>query len=1042
MFNFYIKRETLPVLILMVTWSIWGFSGAYAQEQSTASVKISGVTQDSYGTPVADVKLLDASETLITTSDANGYFEISDFAGSQLLFEHPGYNTQRLSLNYLTSQGQDVLKIKLVEKFLKKTNELDVLYDTRNKDQYLGATATIYNNQLTTTLAPTYMYSLAGRLTGLHTEQGRGMRNPETVSNANQDLIGSIPVNGNAAPSDNTEFFLNLRGQSPVIVIDGVQRNISSIDPETIESISVQKDALSSILLGMRSSRGVLLVTTKKPDKEGFEVSFTGQAGIQQIEQTPNPLPSYQYAYLLNEALQNDGSAPVYTPADFDGYRNGSDRYLYPDNNWFDQALNKTAPISSYNLNIKGGGEMAKYYVGLGYFNQEGHFKTSDANSYDTNLSLDRYLITTKLAIEVTDDLDLGLSLFGRIEDGIQPGAGVSTILSSIYSTPNNAYPVYNPDGSYGGNVSFNNNIMSQTINSGYIKDTKKDAIASINLDYDLGKFVDGLSIEALSNISTQNRSATVRNKRALVYEYIPGKDGDENKYSPFGILNSQVNNFVSVSSTRYWYGQLALNYEQDFGMHSLDAKLLGDMYVISLNYDLPQKPKDLAADVKYDYDDRYFLEAAVNYSYFNRYRPGNQWGLFYAFGAGWDISQEAFLDDVTWLDKLKLRAVYGKTGNGIDNSGYYTWRQSFQESPVTNIYLQGYSDALGNGTFENTPLANPDITWEKAHKVSVGLDASLFDNKLQFTADYYRDKYYDLLQLRGRTIALIGVDYPVENIGENLYTGFETTVTYQDNVGDFNYFVTANWSLQDSEVLFMDEQFRQEDYNRRTGQPVGTRFGLVADGFFNSVEEIEQSATIENFAVQPGDIRYKDLNNDGVIDQFDQTAIAGTKPLTYYGLNAGFSYKGFDFSMMFQGVYNRDIYVSDNVLLAGFQGVGQTYGQAYEPIINRWTPETADTATYPRLTAGGNAYNSNPNFWSTSFWVKSGDYLRLRNVSMAYTLPAHLTKGFFDSRVKIFINGSNLLTFSKYDLVDPEVTNFSNYPLLRTISGGLNLKF
>jgi TonB-linked SusC/RagA family outer membrane protein len=1040
MLKFYIKRSNLVFLVSVLTALIGVVTGAQAQKGTGVSGNINGVTLNSYGNPVPNVLLVNSAKDSLTTSDVNGHFNLDSNPSRYIYFEHPAYYVKRIAFEGINPG--DSLRIKLTERFLKQTENLDVLYDTVDKEEFLGSASTVYTNELTSTLAPSFIYSLPGRLTGLYTEQYRGIRNPSSSSNSNPDLIGSIPVLGNSSPSDNSEFYLNLRGQGPVTVIDGVQRDISSIDPENIESISVQKDALSSILLGMKSSRGVLLVTTKKPDVEGFEVSLTGQAGVQTPLNLPKPLPAYQYAYLLNEALQNDGNAPVYSPENFNTYRNGGDPYLYPDNNFYDKILKENAPISSYNLNIKGGSETAKYFVGLGYMNQEGHFKSSSENSYNTNLALDRYLITTKLAIQVTDDLDLGLSLFARIEDGTQPGAGVNNILSAIYSTPNNAYPIHNPDGSFGGNVSFNNNILSQTTNSGYIEDSKKDAVASIDLDYNLGRFMEGLSFSALTNISTQNRSATVRNKRSLVYEFKPGEDGEESGYSPFGALNSQVNNFVSVASTRYWYGQISLNYEKDFGLHSFKAKVLGDKYVVSLNYDLPQKPADIAGDVKYNFADKYFLEGALNYSSYNRYRPGNQWGLFYAFGLGWDIAKENFLSDAKWLNQLKLRGVYGKTGNGIDNSGYYTWRQSFQESPVTNTYLQGYSDALGNGTFENSPLANPNISWEKADKINVGVDLSLFNDKLKLTGDYYYDKYYDLLQIRGRNIALIGFDYPVENIGRNLYTGVETSITYQDNIADFNYFITANWSQQDSEVLFMDEQFKQEDYNKRTGQPVGTRFGLVADGFFNSIEEIQQNATLEGFDVQPGDIRYKDLNNDGVINQFDQSGIANTKPLSFYGVNAGFNFKGFDLSVMLQGVYNRDIYVSDNILQSGFQSIGQTYGQAYQPIINRWTPETAETATYPRLTAGGNTYNSNPNFWSTSFWVKSGDYFRIRNVSLGYTLPANFTRGFFDSSVRLFANGSNLFTSSSYDLVDPEISNFSSYPILRTISGGFNIKF
>lgn len=1043
MLDFYSKKNRKRKILLFFMLSLTAPYLILAQD-SNDSIPLNtvGTISDNYGNPLANVVVRSAQNDTLANTDENGFFQLNGEKNLELLFDHRGFYVKRMKINPRLTD-KDTLEIRLTERYLKNPDTLDVLYATVDKHKYLGSASTVYTNEIANTLSPTFFYSLPGKLTGLYTEQFRGIRAPATSSNSNPDLIGSIPVLGNSAPSDNTEFYINLRGQSPVTVIDGVQRDISSIDPENIESISVQKDALSSILLGMRSSRGVLLVTTKKPDQVGFEASFTAQSGIQESLKMPEPLSAFQYAYMLNEALQNNGTSPVYTAEDFDAFKNGTDPYLHPNVNWYDKALKETAPISSYNLNVKGGGETARYFVGLGYFNQQGLFESSDENNYDTNFDLKRYLITSKLDVDVTEDFELQLSLFGRIEDGLQPGAGAGNILSSIYSTPNNAYPVFNPNDSYGGNVSFTNNILSQTVNSGYIKDSKKDAIATIDLNYDLHNFVKGLSVKALSSISTQNRSATVRNKQGLVYQYQPTQDeGGVDSYTPFGSLNSQSNNFVSVATSRYWYGQLALNYETSFGKHFLEGKLLGDQYVISLNYDLPQRPADLAANVKYNYAGKYFAEVAVNHAYYNRYRPGKQWGTFYAFGAGWDIAREDFLNQVTWLDQLKLRTVYGKTGSGIDNSGYYIWRQSYFESPVSHTYLQGYSDALGNGVYENSPLANPNITWEKANKLNIGVDISMFDSHLNITADYYYDKYYDLLQIRGKSIALIGFAYPPENIGKNLFKGIETSLTYQNNISDFNYFVTANWSQNSSEVLYTDEQFKPQEYNKRTGQPVGARFGLVADGFYSTPEEIAQSAVIEGFEIEPGDIRYKDLNNDGVVDQFDQKPIGNTKPLSFYGLTAGFNFKGFDFSILVQGVYNRDIYVADNILQAGFQGIGQSYGQAYKPIINRWTPETAETATYPRLSAGGSSYNLSPNGWSTSFWVKSGDYVRIKNLNLGYTLPLKWTKGFLESQIKIFANASNLFTHASYDLVDPEVSNFTNYPLQRVISGGLNLKF
>ncbi len=761
----------------------------------------------------------------------------------------------------------------------------------------------------------------------------------------------------------------------------------------------------------------------------------------------PKALSAYQYAYLLNEALQNDGKTAAYTSADFEAFRNGTNPVTHPNVDWFKEVMKKQAPVQSYNLGVSGGGKVAQYLVNLEYMKEDGLFRTSPANSYNTNLEYQRFLITSKININITDDFKAGVTVIGRIEDGNQQGALSSNVLYSVYTTPNNAYPICNPNGSYGGNVSFTNNILSQNINSGYTTDNARDVAANLNLDYDLGKLVQGLHIKAIGSVSSQSRSALSRSKQSITYQYIPGKAGEEAKYDPFGETISQSNDFIPVSNYQYLYGQLGLDYNTTINKHGIGAGIFADVQQVLTNYNLPNEPANLYVQVKYNYEKKYFAEAAINRSYYNGYAPGKKWGTFYAFGLGWLISHERFLADVSWLDLWKIRGVYGKTGSGIDNAGYYTWRQSFSAEAVSDYsYPQGYSRAgFQLAVLENNPLANTNLTWEKAHKTSIGTDVQLFNKSLSFTADYYYDYYFDMLQLRGKSIELIGMSYPVENMGKYSAQGIELSVSYQNNIGRFNYFIAANWNRESTKLIFMDEQFvaKSEEYNKRTGKSMSAMFGLVADGFFSSQEEINSSPVVEGYTIVPGDVKYIDMNGDGVIDQYDQQVIGGDKPLSYFGLNLGFEYFGFDFSVLFHGVYNRDIYLGDPVLMAGFQPVEQGYGQAYEHMMNRWTPETAETATLPRLTAGGNAYNSAPNDFMTSLWVKSGNYIRLKNISIGYTLPDSFSRNFLGGlRVKLFVNGQNLFTQSACKLVDPEVTDFVSYPMLRTFSAGINVKF
>lgn len=913
------------------------------------------------------------------------------------------------------------------------------------KSNTLGASSTVYTNDLVKYQSATILTGLQGRLKGLNVSPFRGMQLLRTDANTKSDIVGAIPNVGGGIYGDNSEFLISARGQSPVAIVDGVERDLYSIDPEAIESVTIQKDALSNMFLGMRSSRGALIITTKNPDaKGGFHLSLTGKFGISSaLKSGPNPLSAYQYAYLLNEALLNDGKSPLYTYDDFEAYRNGTSPYLHPDVNWKDAIMNNSTTSQAYNLNVTGGGRVAQYFVSLGYYSENGLFKTNDANSYNTNFKYNRYLITSKVNINVTDEFKVSMSLMGRIEEGNQPGGisgtGYSDLLSNVWQTPNNAYPVLNPNGTYGGNASYTQNLYAQTTGSGYISSNTRDVVGTINLKYDFDKLVKGLSVGATGNISSQVRNAIVRTKQAQVFQYSITQQGNE-AYDKYGDVSSQTNSYRSVSTYQYMYGKMYVDWERQFGMHGVKASLWGDTRTILNNYDLPMIPSNIGQKVEYNYDNKYFAQAAVTESYYNRYDNGRRWGTFWAVGLGWDISKEKFME-ASKIDQLKLRATYGHTGNGIDNAGYFSYLKRYNEDSGF-WYSNGTSMSNGGSVSEISPLANTLLTWEKGRKVNVGLDLTLLKNRLTFSADYYNDYYYDILQSRGKSIQLLGIAYPAENIGKTRYYGLETQLSWQDHIGKVNYYVSANWSMEQNKRLFMDEQYVPYDYLRATGQPTGAIYGLVATGFLTAKDIADGYPVMNGFNnIQAGDVKYKDMNGDGEINEFDRTVIGGDKPTCYFGIDLGFEWKGLEVTALIQGAYNRDLYNSDRTLLEGFQVIGQSYGQAYTNLLNRWTPETAETATYPRLTAGGNMYNYGNN-WNSSLFVQNGNYIRLKNATVSYKLPENFCRNYLGGlRVKIFVQGQNLLTWSRTCLQDPEVT-FTSYPLQRTITTGINLNF
>lgn len=1008
---------------------------AFISGASAQNAGIEGKVLDDYGHPVQKAIVTVSGKSISATTDEDGLFTIAATTGDKLLIKAPGFYQKEFLIK--NNKAGD---IQLESAFLPQPTQTDVLYDTKPNNKILGSVSTVYNTQLSTTPASSYMYALPGRLAGLYTKQSQGFGTPQLNPVTSVDIfVGNRPNAGQAGagPNDNTEMEFRLRGQTPVTMVDGVQRDLFSVDPSNIESVSVLKDALSTILLGQRSSRGVLYVTTKKSQPGAPRLSFTAETAFQEPLKLPNALPADQYAYLLNEALLNDGKPAAYTAADIAAYKDQSNPYTHPNVDWYNTILRKNSPMTRYNVNISGGKSIARYFVGLSYMDQQGMYRTTNDRS---NLQKRRYNINSNVDIDVNKNFTVALQIFGRIQEGSQPGATSGTILDALLRTPSNSYPVYNPNGSFGGNLSFPGNLLAQVQETGYIQTNDRDLVANIDLKYKFDDFLPGLWMKAKGNLAIQSANALNRSKSVPSYNLQIGQAGDT-VYTQNGQLSAQNNSFVTVSNARIWFAQVSAGYDKTIGKNNFGVMLLADQRRTTFNYDLPGTSTNIGGKVTYDYDGKYMLEAAVVNSGYDRYRPGHKYGIFYATGGGWNMARENFIkDNVSWISQLKLRATYGQTGNGGDNSGYYIWRQTYSER--FSIYGIGTSHAIGYGMEEtNNTLANPNISWEKAHKFDVGIDAGFFKDKLTLTADYYHDTYYDLLQIRGKSIAIIGNNYPLENIGKKLYSGAEMTLTYQDGNKKFNYFITANGSLEKTKVIFSDEQVREYPWLERTGQPVNQPFGLTAIGFFQNMDEIAQSATIDGYTPQPGDIKYLDRNSDGKIDQFDVSAIGTTKPMLYYGLNAGFSFKGFQFSFLVQGVKNRNMWVDNSYTESAFQGAGQAYAQAYEQMAGRWIPENGSYANFPRLSTGGNVNNQNPFFLGNSFYLHSGDYWRLKTVYVGYTIPYSITNKVSLAGVTVFANAQNLFTWSAYDRVDPEV-GFGAYPAQRVINFGINVKF
>lgn len=888
------------------------------------------------------------------------------------------------------------------------------------------STQTIYNSTLLKHPVNSITNALSGQFAGLNTQQSSGQPGFDAVS-------------------------LSLRGRTPIVLIDGIPRLITTITLEEIESVTVLKDAMSTALLGVRGANGALSIITKQGYNGKERISFTIQSASQRPLKMPQSLNAFNYASLRNEAITNElsvnpfyNTALLYTAADLQAFKDGSDQFGHPDVNYRDEVLNNNAPLNRYSLNMSGGNKMVTYYAGVEHLKQDGLFKSTDI--YDTNNYLASYLLRSNINIQINPKLSGGIHLFGRIGNTNEPGATTNAIYSALLNTPSNSYPIFNPNGSLAGTTRFTNNIYGMAVQSGYRQTFRRDIISDFYVKRTLDDITPGLYVRGLVSYASYLIEETNRSKPVVAFQRTVSSTGVESYSNALTQPAPQTN--VSVISTtsgqpnvgqgRQTYLEFSAGYNRTFKeLHAINAALIANYDNNVYGTNIPYGIKGLSGKASYTYNEKYIAEFAASYNGSNYY-PGNShynMGFFPVAGLGWVVSKEDFLKESKMLNFLKLSANYGKVGN--DNPGYFSYIQRI---------FGGSTAYFGTGagtvaTLNESTLANPGITYEYANKLNVNLQGAFFNNQLGFSIDYYNNKFKDLLTQRGKNTSLLGNFYPNENIGRNKYDGVEFQLSWQQQKkGSFNYFVALNVGLQQSVVEFFDEVNQPFPWMQRTGQRVGQSFGYVADGLYQSQADIANSAkngiaTFLGYIPQPGDIKYKDLNGDGILNQFDQTVIGSKSPLTIFGANLGFSYKFFDFSALIQGVANYTVNLSSNNYFE-FQNGG--LGNAFSQHLDRFTPSTAATATYPRLSIG---FNQNNHVFS-SYWLRRADFIRLKNIELGFTVPAHLTGALKISSIRIFANGTNLFTATKLKgNLDPELPTDA-YPLQKLYNLGVNVKF
>lgn len=868
------------------------------------------------------------------------------------------------------------------------------------------------------------------------------------TQNAMNTLYGQIPgltvMQGSGEPGADSPT-INARGyntlsttdRSILVIVDGFESSLDQLAVQEIESISLLKDA-AAVLYGMRAANGVLLVTTKRGSVKPLEVNFSAQLGFNTPFKMPKYLNSYNYAMLYNEARVNDGLNPYYDDEALEAYRTGSNPYLYPNVDWYDEVLKKSSILQNYNLNFGGGNETVTYFALVNVSDNNGLFAGTDSKRKDSsNAKFTRYNVRANVDVNVTKELRAELKLAANVEDQMGPTGGSWNIYNQLSLLPPNAFPVYNPNGTYGGNATFSN-LVGDLKEKGYNSYNERSIQSSLRLRYKLDALLKGLSISAA--YSFNNNFYSVYNKTRTYPYHSVSMVGDEYVYNTYNEKSSFSVNDGTSQQWRNTIFQGTVDYSNVFNfIHSIDANVAAysdvtyDVYD-SANRDseYPHKFAGLRGRASYGYDQRYIGEFAFSYEGSDLYARGKRFGFFPAVSVGWIASNEAFLKDIEEVNFLKLRASYGLVGNAsIIASRRYGFEQTYG---YTGSYYLGNNNTAINGMREDV-VADRNRTWEKEKRLNIGVDATLF-GMFDLKVDYFKHDRYDILVSPTAAVpGISGLRFAEMNLGKSTNSGFEASLRYGGKTNDLEYYAQANFWYAKDKLKYKAEEVKQWPYQISTGQRLNQPFGLVAIGLFRDQEDIN-SSPVQTFGdVQPGDIKYRDLNGDGQVDGEDTRPIGRTGTPDFSGsLTLGVKYKGFDIETMIYGVGNRTSYLSGSTYWAF-----QNQYSAPESALARWTDATKDSAKYPRLST--RAVSNNTQY--SSFWQADGSFLKLRYVEIGYTLPKKWSKAVYSNNLRFFLNGTNLFSLNRMDgLKNADPEGLSGYPSMRTISIGVKMQF
>lgn len=1026
----------VPRTLLMLVLILIGTS-VFAQTK-----QVTGVVKDATGETVIGASVVEKGTTNGVITDFDGVFKLTVSENAVLQISYIGYQTQEVKV-----AGKTTLDITLREDTEMLEEVVVVGYGAQKKESVIGAISQVTSKDLLSTPSANISQAISGKITGVITSQTSGAPGADDAQ---------IYIRGRATFAGDAQ---------PLVLVDGVERSFSQIAPDDIETISVLKDASATAVYGVRGANGVMLITTKRGKEQKPVVSLTANWQIQSPTRKDTYLDSYQSVMLLEEALANDGLPSQFSADDIEMYRrsvagelSGRDAMLYPNVDWYDQVLSNTAPAQRYNVSVTGGTKRMRYYASGEFYDQKSIVKNLSNDQFGNTSSpgFRRYSFRANTDFFLTTDLTFSVNFGTRFEERRGPNTNdsapnYSEIFYELNHTPGWLFPVsYSiPNGEstrtlYAGTSQYQNNIVARLTEAGYYKSTNVVNETNFIVDYKMDWLTEGLSVKGMLSFDYENLHRNNYTRNFATYEL-----NDDTNYESLTAYNkfntdTELTHGSEFTSIYKLYMEAQVNYARKFGKHDVTAMALYMQNDYRSKADLAKRYQGLVGRVTYAWDDRYLAEFNAGYNGSENFMKGKRFGFFPAFSIGWRLSNEPFMQKYSdWLNNLKIRASYGQVGNDVYQVNGVQQRFLYEQkwSQITNDYYFGTTGQTG---IYDAQYPNYGVTWERAHKYNVGIEFGFFNGMLTGNVDVFYEKRNDILTTYLTRPEWVGVVMAAANLGKTKNQGYEIELKHSNHIGsDFHYTIGFNFSHARNEILSMDEPSIKTDYRKREGHPINQYFGLICDGYVTQADLDSGNLPVSRFSsdVKVGDLKYRDMNQDGFIDDRDETFIGYSDiPENMYALNLSANYKNWGFSVMFQGVDHVSRYYDAEAMFAFING-----GKVKEHHLERWNPAESEAynlthAKYPLLHY--NDYGDH-NQRQNSYFLKNGAFLRLKNIELSYTLPERWSHKVGMSDCRLYINANNLVTWDHLDgLTDPESNGSNRFPIMKTVNFGVNIKF